>query len=113
MEDAGGTLEQAVERAGTDGVANAARLAELTGEEAALPKRQRGPRQSTVAPFSVRECSHVYLATARPFLGTWGGAGRRLARQRGARDAGSGLVAAGVSGGPLAATVSRARGEEV
>ena len=88
MEDAGGTLEQAVERAGTDGVANAARLAELTGEEAALPKRQRGPRQSTVAPFSVRECSHVYLATARPFLGTWGGAGRRLARQRGARDAG-------------------------
>ena len=43
MEDAGGTLEQAVERAGTDGVANAARLAELTGEEPALPKRQRVP----------------------------------------------------------------------
>eukprot|EP01046_Picozoa_sp_COSAG06_P017765 COSAG06_NODE_1217_length_10218_cov_129.446981_1_plen_119_part_00 len=30
-------------------------------------------RQSTVAPFPVRECSHVYLATARPFLGTPGG----------------------------------------
>jgi hypothetical protein len=43
MEDAGGTLEQAVERAGTDGVANAARLAELTGEEPALQKRRRGP----------------------------------------------------------------------
>jgi hypothetical protein len=43
MEDAGGTLEQAVERAGTDGVANAARLAELTGEEPALQKRQRVP----------------------------------------------------------------------
>ena len=43
MEDAGGTLEQVVERAGTDGVANAARLAELTGEEPALPKRQRLP----------------------------------------------------------------------
>eukprot|EP01046_Picozoa_sp_COSAG06_P067529 COSAG06_NODE_17551_length_934_cov_2.566467_1_plen_146_part_00 len=39
LEDAGGTLEQAVERAGTDGVANAARLAKLTGEEPALPKR--------------------------------------------------------------------------
>ena len=43
MEDAGGTLEQAVERAGTDGVANAARLAELTGEEPALQKRRRVP----------------------------------------------------------------------
>ena len=43
MEDASGTLEQAVERAGTDGVANAARLAELTGEEPALQKRQRVP----------------------------------------------------------------------
>ena len=43
LEDAGGTLEQAVERAGTDGVANATWLAKLTGEEPALPKRQRVP----------------------------------------------------------------------
>eukprot|EP01046_Picozoa_sp_COSAG06_P015318 COSAG06_NODE_976_length_11249_cov_12.758386_3_plen_89_part_00 len=88
-----------MERDGTDGVANAARLAELTGEKPALPKRHR----------------RVYLATSRPFLGTPGGAGRRLARRRGARGAGGGggLAAAGVSGGPSAATVSRARSEEV
>ena len=112
MEDAGGTLEQAVERAGTDGVANAARLAELTGEEAALPKRQRGAAVYGCPFFRARMQPRVPRNSATVF-GHAGGAGRRLARQRGARDAGSGLVAAGVSGGLLAATVSRARGEEV
>ena len=56
MEDAGGTLQQAMERAGTDGVANAARLAELTGEEAALAAAWRGSLRLPL--FSVRECRY-------------------------------------------------------
>ena len=41
LEDAGETVHVPVERVGADGVCAAARMAQLTGEEAARPVRRR------------------------------------------------------------------------